>query len=512
LLHPTSLPGPHGIGDLGGPAFRFVDFLQASGLVWWQMLPIVPPGGGDSPYTSSSSFAGSSLLISPELLVEDGLLTLGDLRQAHANFPEGEVDFGAARRYKEPLLRKAFAAFCSGAGAAAVKDFLAFCVPNQDWLDDYSYFCALKRERGEASWADWPENERFRRFRRWGEGSLKSLGEEAFYQQFVQHVFQRQWARLREYAARRGVGLIGDVPIFVAHDSADVWANPEYFFLDSAGRPEVVAGVPPDYFSETGQLWGNPLYRWEALRAQGYDWWLARLKIAAARFDAVRLDHFIGFQRYWEIPAGAKTAREGRWVPGPGAGFFEAVRAKLPELELIAEDLGCVTPEVEALRDSFDLPGMRILQFAFGDDSQADSFLPDKYPRRCVAYTGTHDNDTVAGWFKDEGLAPGSRKPEQIRREREAALRYLSSAGGEIHWDMIGAVLRSTADTAIVPAQDLLGLGSEARMNRPGTAEGNWRWRLRAGALDEGVARRLRALAAESGRLPRQDAQSENTP
>lgn len=314
--------------------------------------------------------------------------------------------------------------------------------------------------------------------------------ESAARRQFLQYLFARQWEKLRGYAVEKGIGLIGDVPIYVAHDSADVWSHQDLFQLGSDGRPTSVAGVPPDYFSADGQLWGNPLYRWDVLKERGFDWWVARLRQAAERFDAVRLDHFIGFQRYWEIPAAAKTAKEGRWVPGPGGELFEAVANALPGLELIAEDLGAVTPEVFALRERFDLPGLRVLQFAFGSDQQAESFLPHNYPRRCVAYAGTHDNDTTRGWFE------ASSRPD----ERERALRYLQSDRREPHWDMLKAVLGSTADTAIVTAQDLLGLDASARMNLPGSSAGQWRWRLNSGQLDDSVAARLRSLTESSGR------------
>ncbi len=498
LLHVTSLPGGQGVGDLGPQAYLFADFLADSGLRWWQMLPVVPAGAGFSPYSSPSAFAGNPLLISLELLAQEGLL---DAEDAQADFPEGRADFEAAAAFKEARLRKASARFAERGETAMWEEFRSFFAEHSSWLDDWGLFCALKERLGGASWTQWPEELRRRDFRRWDQELLKGLGQAAFHHQFVQFVFQRQWRRLRAHCAVRGVGLIGDVPIFVAHESADVWSHQDLFELGEDGRPTVVAGVPPDYFSRTGQRWGNPHYRWDVLKARGYDWWLARLRCAAERFDAVRLDHFIGFQNYWEIPASSATAQRGRWVAGPGADFFARVERELPRLELIAEDLGSITPEVTALRDQFDLPGMRVLQFAFGSDNQAESFLPRNYPRRCVAYTGTHDNDTVVGWYNDDGKAPGARAPEQIERERHNARVYLSSDGRQIHWDMIGAVMRSTADTAIVPVQDILGLSAEARMKRPGTASGNWDWRLRAGELTPELSRRLKALAEESGRI-----------
>lgn len=488
LLHLSSLPGPHGIGDLGPCAYDFVDFLSRAGQGWWQMLPVGPIGAGNSPYSSPSAFAGEPLFISLELLVEDRLLLGEDLKGSPV-LQDGAVDYEGARRFKEPLLRKAFSTFMERGSAELWSGFKEFASRHGGWLEDWSRFSALKAARP-GSWLDWPPELRRREFRRWGTESLREFGEAAAARQFQQFLFDRQWQALRRHALSRGVGLIGDVPIYVAHESADVWSHQDLFLLAEDGRPAAVAGVPPDYFSETGQLWGNPLYRWDALKAKGYDWWLARLRQASERFDAVRLDHFIGFQRYWEIPAGAKTAKEGRWMPGPGDELFKRAASELEGLELIAEDLGAVTPEVLALRDRFDLPGLRVLQFAFGSDGQAESFLPHNYPRRCVAYAGTHDNDTSAGWFG------GSSRPD----ERERALRYMKSDGREFPLDMIRTILASTADTAIVTAQDLLGLGSEARMNLPGSSSGQWRWRLRPGQLEDAAAARLRAMTESAGR------------
>ncbi len=499
LLHVTSLPGGHGVGDLGPAARRFADFLSAAGQSWWQMLPVGPAGAGNSPYSSPSSFAGFELLVSLEDLVEDGLLEAPDVEGGPAS--SERADYEAARAFKDRRLRKAFAKFSSDGNNAHWDEFRTFYARHSAWLDDYAMYRALRELRPESGWLDWPEELRSRAFRKWDRETLRKAGEAATYHHFTQYLFDRQWRRLRAHAAARGVGLIGDVPIFVALESSDVWAAQDNFRLGSDGRPEIVTGVPPDYFSEDGQLWGNPHYRWDALKARDYDWWLSRLRCAAERFDAVRLDHFIGFARAWEIPAGSKTAKEGRWGPGPGADFFEAVSREHESLELIAEDLGSVTEEITSLRDRFDLPGMRVLQFAFGADQQAESFLPHNYPRRCVAYTGTHDNDTTVGWFSDDGAAPGARSREQIERERWNALRYLKSDGKEIHWDMIRAILKSTADTAIVPVQDLLGLGAQARMNRPGTVKGNWEWRLLPEQLTDELGARLLSLTRAGGRL-----------
>jgi len=475
---------------LGPQADAFVDFLAEAGQAWWQMLPVGPIGAGNSPYSSASAFAGEPLFISLDLLVEDGLLAAEDLRERPAS-PTGTADFAGACRFKEPLLGKAFQAFTQRGSAELWSGFKDFQTKHAGWLEDWSRLAALKQQTRGAAWVDWAPEIRARDFRRWGTSSLREFGEAVARHQFFQFLFHRQWERIRSRAAARGVGLIGDVPIYVAHDSADVWANQEIFQLRADGRPSAVAGVPPDYFSEDGQLWGNPLYRWDILKSRGYDWWLARLRQAAGRFDAVRLDHFIGFQRYWEVPADAKTAKAGAWKPGPGAPLFEKVRSELPALELIAEDLGVVTPEVTALRERFDLPGLRVLQFAFGDDHQAESFLPHNYPHRCVAYAGTHDNDTTVGWYAD------SSRPD----ERDRARRYMHSDGREMNWDMIKTILSSTADTAIVTAQDLLGLGSQARMNLPGAPAGHWQWRLQPGQLNEDLTRRLRFHTEAGGRL-----------
>ncbi|MBI4423177.1 MAG: 4-alpha-glucanotransferase [Elusimicrobia bacterium] len=491
LLHPTSLPGPYGVGDLGPQAHDFLDFLAEAGQSWWQMLPVVPPGAGNSPYNSLSAFAGSAILVSLDRLAEEGLLSPKALKSAVRSKP-GSVDFAAAERFKHDRLLEAFQAFEASADAGAQGALARFCADNEDWLGDYALFRALRHERGNAGWWEWDRPARLRQPEALEE-ARRRLERRVRFERFVQWRFDLDWKRLAAAGRARGIGLIGDIPIFVSLDSAEVWAHPELFWLDEEGRALKVAGVPPDYFAKDGQLWGNPLYRWDAMRQRGYRWWLARLKAAFDRFDAARLDHFIGFHNYWEIPGGAKTAREGRWVPGPGAEFFDQVFAALGRVQLIAEDLGVVTEGVKNLRDGFQLPGMKVLQFAFGADPEARNYQPHRYPRRCVAYTGTHDNDTTAGWWRDRGGSSTTRSPEQIKRERSFAALYLGSDGAEIHWDMIRAALASVADIAIVPAQDLLGLGSEARMNRPGTCEGNWGWRL-SRPLGAAVARRLGAL------------------
>jgi 4-alpha-glucanotransferase len=478
LLHPTSLPGPGENGDLGSRARRFADFLAEAGQRWWQMLPLGPPGYGDSPYSALSAFAGNPALISLERLREDGL-----------------VDRVGPQ---EETLRAALAGLRRREGRG-LEAFAAYCESQRDWLEDFALFWALKRAHGLVQWTRWPAPYRDRHPEALAE-ARRRLADELELCRFEQFCFDEDWRSLRRHCAHRGVGLIGDLPIFVAHDSADVWQHRDLFFLDEAGEPTVVAGVPPDYFSATGQRWGNPLYNWPRLRETGYRWWVDRFRAALARFDVVRLDHFIGFSRYWEIPAGEPTAMHGRWVPGPGWRLFRAIQTALGEVPLIAENLGVVTPAVERLRRKLGAPGLRILQFAFGTDPQAPLFLPHAYRRNTVVYTGTHDNDTTVGWFNDPG--DGTRSRAQIEEEQRAALRYLGIEDGrEIHWAMIRAVHASVAKLALVPAQDLLGLGSEARMNRPGTASGNWRWRLTEGALTPALAERLRGLTCTYERL-----------
>jgi 4-alpha-glucanotransferase len=499
LLHPTSLPGPGPIGDLGPAARAFARFLASAGLRWWQMLPIGPVGAGHSPYQSFSSFAGDERLLSLEDLAEEGLLDPADLLGAAPKRPD-RLDPEDVARFKEPRLRAAFERFEARAAARPREEIEAFREANRSWLEDYALFRAIKEVRGGSPWSAWPRDLRLR-----DPGAIamarERLAREIRYRVFLQWTFHLQWRRLREECARLGVLLLGDLPIFVARDSADVWAHREIFKLEDRGRPLVVAGVPPDYFSRTGQRWGNPLYRWDVLRARGYDRWIERLRATFERFDAVRLDHFIGFVRTWEIPASSKTALRGSWREGPGADFFEAALAAVGRLPILAEDLGLVTEEVRSLRDRFGFPGMRVLQFGFGGDPRENEHHPRNHPRHCVVYTGTHDNDTIVGWFREAPRRSPRRTRSEILAEREAALREAGTDGREIHWDIIRLAFASRADTAIVPVQDVLGLGSEARMNRPGTKKGNWLWRLEEGALTDEVAARLRALAAEHGRL-----------
>jgi 4-alpha-glucanotransferase len=485
LLHPTSLPGAHGIGDAGSKAHAFAEWLRGAGQRFWQMLPVGPVGYGNSPYSAHSAFAGSALLISLERLIEEGLLPRSALASAPI-FAQGRADYPAARAWRERCLKIAFEAFAKR--TSDHPSFDIFCEQSADWLEDYALYAAIKRSRRDVAWTEWEPDLRARDPAAL-DRARHALREEIAQQRFEQFVFARHWRSLKARCAELGVALIGDMPIFVAHDSADVWAHRELFFLDPQGQPTIVAGVPPDYFSATGQRWGNPLYRWEVHEETGYRFWLQRFGQMLERFDAIRLDHFIGFQRYWEIPANEPTATNGRWVPGPGAKIFEALRKAHGTLPLIAEDLGAVTPEVTALRDKFNLPGIKILQFAFGTDPQGPTFLPYNYSRNSVAYTGTHDNDTTRGWF--EKLEPG---------ERRNALDYLGTKGREISWEMIREVWRSVANLALAPAQDLLGLGSEARMNHPGTLQGNWEWRLLPGQLGAKERERLRDLTRIYGR------------
>ncbi|MFL6286156.1 MAG: 4-alpha-glucanotransferase [Pyrinomonadaceae bacterium] len=499
LLHPTSLPGPYGVGDMGHEAYRFVDFLASAGQSLWQVLPLGPTGYGNSPYQCFSAFAGNTLLVSPDLLVEHGLLAAEDLSGA-ALADEARVEYGAAFDLKERLLNRAFENYRAVRPAAVRDNFEEFKERSAAWLDDYALYRSLKRERGEAAWTSW-EPELVRRDERALESARARLGEETEAFKFKQFLFFDQWTRLREYCHDKNIQIIGDIPIFVAHDSADVWANPRQFLLKDDGRPTVVAGVPPDYFSKTGQLWGNPLYDWERMKQEAFGWWVERVRAMLSLVDIIRIDHFRGFAAYWEIPGGDETAERGRWVFAPGRELFAAIKSELGALPIIAEDLGFITPDVIELRDEFDFPGMRILQFAFSTDP-TNKDLPHNHVRNTVIYTGTHDNDTAVGWFQSDAGGSSVRSPSQIERERRYCLEYLGSNGAEINWDFIRALYASAGDTALVPLQDVLGLGSEARMNTPATMSGNWAWRFREGDLSEDLSARLRRLAEVYGRYP----------
>jgi 4-alpha-glucanotransferase len=490
LLHPTSLPGPHGVGDLGPEAHAFAEFLASAGQRWWQMLPVGPPGAGFSPYDTPSSFAGSPLLVSLELLRRDGLLKKSELDPPRRLARAGRADYEQASRFRWSRLEKAFERFQAKASPDQRARFERFVRKNRSWLEPYSQFDALKRELKGHAWFEWKEDLRDRK-----PEAVKQLRRELVeairFCQFVQFKFDEQFTELRHRCAEHQIRLLGDVPMFVAHDGADVWANRDLFFLDERGERTVVAGVPPDYFSEDGQLWGNPLYRWDVLKRQGYAWWVARLKHTLSRFDAVRLDHFIAFYRYWEIPAGSLTAKHGRFVKSPGRDFLKVMRRELSGLPFVAEDLGIVTPEVTALRDDFALPGMRVLQFGFSKG--AETYQPHRYNPNVVAYTGTHDNDTLVGWFETEGSRPLER--QALRTEHKRARAYAGMAPDSTDpWPLMRTLLMSVANTTIFPLQDLLRLGTRARMNVPGTPFGNWRWRLKHSDLKPAVARRMREL------------------
>lgn len=496
LLHPTSLPGPYGIGDLGPEAYRFADYLDGAGMKIWQVLPLNPTGYGDSPYQSFSAFAGNPLLISPDTLAERGLLDRADLRE-RPSFEEGKVDFPQVIPYKFGLLRKASARFFLDASAADQSAFEDFCAAHSAWLDDYALFIAAKDAHDGVVWTDWPSELASRDtegLRRWRDKLADSMAERKFWQ----FEFFRQWHALKSYCNDRNIRVMGDISIYVAHDSADVWANRDLFWLKEHGRPSKVAGVPPDYFSATGQLWGNPIYRWDRMRADGYRWWIERFRACLQTFDFVRVDHFRGFEAYWEVNASEATATNGRWIKGPGADLFECVTAALGDLPIVAENLGVITPEVEAIRHQFGYPGMTILQFAFSTDPQAPTFRPHNYVHHQVAYTGGHDNDTMVGWWRS-GVAKSTRSEADVRKESEDALRYFGLSQEEfereVNWVFIRHVMMSVADTALFPMQDVLGFGSDARMNVPGTLGGNWKWRMTSGALREDDQLRLRKFA-----------------
>lgn len=480
LLHITSLPGRYGVGELGPEALRFADWLAEAGQRVWQILPLGPVGYGESPYQMFSAFAGNPLLISVDTLVERGWLSAGDIERV-PRFSPGRVDFERIIPWKTGLLRRAFRSFREKAIETDRGQFKIFREENCWWLDDYARFMALQELHHNAVWTEWDR-------------SAVPSEEELEYQQFVQFEFFREWDVLRKYCADRGIRLMGDLAIYVAHDSADVWSHPDLFQLDERGNPTVVAGVPPDYFSETGQLWGNPIYRWDRMAANGFRWWLDRMRVALRMFDAVRMDHFRGFEAYWEVPAREATAVNGRWVKGPGSELFRALEAELGPLPLVAENLGVITPEVEALRHQFGFPGMAVLQFAFGTDAQAREFRPHRHIKNLVAYTGTHDNDTAIGWWRSQG-GDSTRTANDLEEERARARTYLATDGRGMNWVLIRNLMMSVADTVLYPMQDVLGLGSEARMNTPATARGNWRWRCRAQALTPGLAERLRHMA-----------------
>lgn len=498
LLHPTSLPGKYGIGDLGAEAFKFVDFLARAKQTYWQVLPLGPTGYGDSPYQCFSAFAGNTNLISPEKLVEDGFLTFDEINRK-PDFPVGRVDFGKLYDYKNQILNSAYEGFRRTTRVELRAGFEAFCQAEAAWLDDYALFRAVKKSQNQKMWLEWDAPLKLREANALKEAG-ENLREDVQAQKFQQWLFFRQWNELKKYANEKGLKIVGDVPIFISLDSADVWCNPQEFKLNADGSPKVVAGVPPDYFSRTGQLWGNPIYDWDKMRADGFRWWIERIKAILKQVDIVRVDHFRGFAAAWEVPGGDKTAQNGRWVNVPGKELFDALKNAVGDLPFWAEDLGVITPDVEELRDSFGFPGMRILQFAFGGDPKSQD-LPHNYIHNCVAYTGTHDNDTTLGWFNSHAGEGSTRDVSQIRREQKSCLDYLKSDGREINWDFIRAIWESVANTAIAPMQDLLGLGTQARMNLPASTAGNWGWQCKDGDFSDALADNLRNLTEIYGRI-----------
>lgn len=487
LLHPTSLPGPHGIGDFGEHAFRFVDWLSAAGQRLWQIMPLGPTGYGDSPYSSPSAFAGNPLLVSLAWLRDDGLLTNDDIASS-PEFPAGHVDFGAVTTFKDRMLRLAFGRFETAGATSPDSDFNRFCIDESWWLDDFALFMALKLANEMRGWRHWDASIRLRQPDAL-EQAANILAEEIRYFKFVQFQFQRQWLELRGYANVCGVRIVGDIPIFVAEDSADVWANQSQFKIDVDGRASAVAGVPPDPFSATGQIWGNPLYDWRIMRDDDFLWWRRRIGRTFQLVDIVRIDHFRAFAAAWVVPAGAATAALGHWERSPGGDVFAAIRREFGDVPVIVEDLGVITPDVVTLREILGFPGMNVLQFAFENDP-GNVYLPHNYRENSVVYTATHDNQTTVGWFES--------RPQH---ERLAIQRYLGRDGSDIAWDLIRIALSSTANTAIVSMQDVLRLGDEARMNMPGLALGNWSWRCREDQLAAELADGLRDLTWMYGRL-----------
>lgn len=482
LMHITSLPSPYGVGTLGREAYAFVDFLAAAGQTHWQILPLTPTGYGDSPYQSCSTYAGNHYLIDLDLLQEEGLLEHGDYAYIDWCEDPQRADFGRLYNHRLSVLRIAYSRFAGG------EDFERFCVENSPWLSDFALFMALKERFGGKAWFQWDESLKRREADAIWQARQELKDEIRFYS-FVQYLFSRQWNNLRQYAAQKNIRIIGDVPIYVPLDSSDVWASPELFQLDETLTPTAVAGCPPDAFSEDGQLWGNPLYRWDVLAQDGYEWWIRRLAAAGRLYDVVRMDHFRGFEAYWSVPYGDTTARNGKWIKGPAMDFIRTVQQRLPELELIAEDLGFLTQEVLDLRDDSGLPGMKILEFAF-DSREPSEYLPHNYIANTVCYTGTHDNMTMRQWFETASADAVAYATEYMNLRPEEGLV----------WGVIRTAFASVSDLCVVQMQDYLNLGAEARMNFPGVAGGNWTWRMLPGSTTEELAQRIRGLATLYGR------------
>ena len=498
LVHPTSFPSPYGIGDMGKGAYDFIDFLKKAGLTLWQCLPLGPTGFGDSPYQSFSSFAGQPLIISPDKLKETGLLTNNDLKDIPQWDPR-KIDYGPAIAYKNGLLKKSYEHFKECTDEKLLSEYEAFCQTQALWLDDYALFMALKNLHNGQSWTQWENKYRFIKPRTRAIAE-KQCADDIGYYKYIQFIFMKQWTELKAYANENGIAIIGDIPIFVSPDSADIWGNKHLFQLDSKGYPKAVAGVPPDYFSATGQLWGNPLYKWPEHKKDGYAWWTSRIAHQLELVDYLRIDHFRGFESYWSVPYGEETAINGKWIKGPGRELFDAIAEKLgDDLPIFAEDLGIITPEVEELRDALDFPGMKVLQFAFETTGES-AFLPHQFKTtNCICYTGTHDNDTTRGWYEHASEA-----------SRDKVRRYMSCNGSIISWDFIRTAIATTAKYAIFPLQDLFGLDSSARMNTPGVAAGNWAWRYASGDLNDDTAYRLKETCILFGRTGDPDEKEED--
>jgi 4-alpha-glucanotransferase len=489
LLHIASLPSAHGIGDFGPAAYRFADFLVRTGQTFWQVLPLNPTDAtcGNSPYFSRSTFAMNPLFIGIDRLVEEGLISETDIPAPPYFFP-GRIDYYRAGAYKEAVLETAFQRFEQ---AVPPEDYRAFCEMHSGWLDDFALFTALKREFKGLVWSGWPEELQDREPEAMKEAA-HHLNERMEKEKFLQYLSFRQWFWLKSYCNEKGIQIIGDLPIYVCYDSADVWVNQHVFKLDRDKAPTAVSGVPPDYFSKTGQLWNNPVYRWDVLRETGYKWWIERMGHTLNCFDRVRIDHFRGLVKYWEIPAGETTALNGEWKEVPAEHFFKTLVEWFQRFPVIAEDLGFITPDVYEVMERFQFPGMKVLLFAFGYDDPMHPFLPHTYPRNCVAYTGTHDNNTLRGWFENEA------SPE----DKQRLFRYLyrNPPADEIHWEMIRLVMMSVADTAVIPMQDILGLGQDARMNRPAIPSGNWTWQLKSRQITPDIEDRLSVMTKTYGR------------
>jgi 4-alpha-glucanotransferase len=496
LLHPTSLPGKYGMGSLGKTAYEFIDFLTKSKQQYWQILPLGPTGFGDSPYQCYSAHAGNPDLIDLDLLAEHHLLEKRDLENLHLP-AHGPVNYELAQSARLPLLVKAYETFNSRASDLEKLAYRNFIKSHAAWLNDYALFRALKEANQSKPWYDWEEKIKSRVPEALKEAEARLSGRTDFHR-FLQFIFFRQWMGLRDYAKKHKIKIIGDIPLYISMDSSDAWANPSEFEFDENLRPERVGGVPPDYFSETGQLWGNPLFRWDVMKKNNYKWWMDRIRTNLTLYDIIRIDHFRGFAAYWAIPYGEKTAVNGSWITGPGKDFFEVLKKESGDLPVIAEDLGVMTPDVEELRDGFGLPGMKILQFAF-DSSEANDYIPHNYEKNCIVYTGTHDNDTVVGWFK-----------QASEQDRQQVLDYMNCEEHDIHWSFIRLAWASVANTAIVPMQDLLGLDSDARMNLPGTVGNNWKWRAAPEDFSEQLAERLATLTKLYGRLKKQKSKTQS--